>query len=67
MKQTIMSRLQEIYQSVPAHITDDDEIMLRIAHTIICESSPYRDLFRRLASVGDCGTTFSGQGRDLLP
>jgi hypothetical protein len=35
MKQTIMSRLQEIYQSVPAHITDDDEIMREIAYTIL--------------------------------
>lgn len=67
MKQTIMSRLEEIYRSVPAYITDDDEIMLRIAHTILCEHSPYRDLFRRLASVGDGGTTFNEQSGPLLP
>ena len=47
-----MSRLEEIYRSVPVQITDDEEVMLRIAHTILCESSPYRELFRRL-SVGD--------------
>jgi len=41
VKQTIMSRLQEIYQSVPAHITDDDEIMRVIAHTILWRLHPY--------------------------
>jgi hypothetical protein len=49
MKRTIMSRLEEIYRSVPTHITDDEEIMLRIAVTILYKSSsPYRELFRRL-------------------
>ena len=43
MKQTIMSRLEEIYRSVPAHITDDEEVMLRIAHAILCESSAQMD------------------------
>ena len=67
MKQTIMSRLEEIYRSVPTHITDDDQVMLRIAHTILCEQSPYRKLFRRLPSVGDGGTTFNEQSGPLLP
>jgi hypothetical protein len=34
VKQTIMSRLQEIYQSVPAWVKEDDDILRVIAHKI---------------------------------